>query len=129
MSREELARFLTDEGRAKIDRLFAEGDMEERAMTVSRVAGVSFDKLAARQLDTAANIASGLNLEEIGEDGCGVANRLWRIAAYLRRRDDNQPPDVTRLRQRYDALIRELARLTDDIEDTRDALAARKQEP
>lgn len=47
----------------------------------------SADKIAARQLDSAGNLVSGLNLDEIGEDGHQVANLLWKIAAYLRRRD------------------------------------------
>lgn len=47
----------------------------------------SFDRIAARLLESAGNTVSGLNLEEIGEDGHAVANRLWKIAAYLRKRD------------------------------------------
>ena len=41
-------------------------------------------------MDQAGNMASGLNLEEIGEDGQAVANKLWKIAAYLKRRSKGQ---------------------------------------
>lgn len=44
------------------------------------------DKAAARHLDAAAGIVSGLDLAGIGLDGHGMANKLWRISAYLRRR-------------------------------------------
>lgn len=47
------------------------------------------DRIIAGLLDQAANTVSGLDLGEIG-DGHALANRLWRITAYLRnrRRDD-----------------------------------------
>lgn len=48
---------------------------------------MSMDKVAARQLESAGSTASGLELSEIGEDGHAVANLLWKVAAYLRRRD------------------------------------------
>lgn len=48
------------------------------------------DKIMARQLDSAGNMVSGLDLSGIGEEGHGVANLLWKIAGYLRRR--NAPP-------------------------------------
>lgn len=44
------------------------------------------DKIVASMLDQAGNWVSGLNLEEIGEDGHAVAGRLWKISAYLRAR-------------------------------------------
>jgi hypothetical protein len=47
---------------------------------------VNVDRIAARELEHAGSIASGLDLSEIGMDGHGVANRLWRIAAFLRQR-------------------------------------------
>jgi hypothetical protein len=39
----------------------------------------------------AGNLVSGLALEEIGEDGHLVANVLWKIAAYLRKRNEVAP--------------------------------------
>lgn len=55
------------------------------------------NSVIARQLDSAANTVSGLALEEIGEDGHAIANRLWRIAAHVRNRDRrNVSPDVIR---------------------------------
>lgn len=47
----------------------------------------SFDRINADQIESTANTISGLLLEEIGEDGHAVANKLWKIAAYLRKRD------------------------------------------
>lgn len=40
----------------------------------------------ARELDSAGNTVSGLNLEAIGEDGHAVANLLWKISAHLKQR-------------------------------------------
>lgn len=40
----------------------------------------------AAQLDALADEVSRLSLEDIGEDGSVVANRLWRIATHLRNR-------------------------------------------
>lgn len=48
---------------------------------------MSFDHYAASYLESAGNTVSGLDLSEIDEDGHGVANLLWKIAAYLRKRD------------------------------------------
>lgn len=45
----------------------------------------------AALLDRAANAVGGLSLEDIGEDGHAIANRLWRVAAYLRNRDTPNP--------------------------------------
>lgn len=67
---------------------------------------ISFDRLAARELESAGNIASGLNLDEIGEDGHGVANRLWRIAGYLRNRNDG-----ARSRPTWDEYFLSIARV------------------
>lgn len=50
----------------------------------------SFDRIAARELDSAGSIVSGLILDEIGEDGHAVANLLWKISAYLHRRNDGE---------------------------------------
>lgn len=50
--------------------------------------GRGIDRINARYFDEAGNRASGLCLEEIGLDGHGVANTLWRISAYLKRRAD-----------------------------------------
>jgi hypothetical protein len=44
------------------------------------------NRINARFFDDAGNRASGLCLEEIGLDGHGVANTLWRISALLKRR-------------------------------------------
>jgi len=44
------------------------------------------DRICARHIETAANIISGLELSEIGEDGHLVANKLWKIESYLRKR-------------------------------------------
>lgn len=43
-------------------------------------------RVAARDLDHAAGIVSGLALEPIGLDGHSVANTLWKITAHLRSR-------------------------------------------
>jgi hypothetical protein len=48
------------------------------------------DKIIARQLESAGNTVSGLALEEIGEDGHAVANLLWKIAGYLKRRGQEE---------------------------------------
>jgi len=47
----------------------------------------SADRIMAREFDHLGNWASGLCLEPIGEDGHAVANLLWKIAAYLEKRD------------------------------------------
>ena len=47
-----------------------------------------FDRLNAAFFDAAGDRASGLNLEEIGMSGHGLANTLWKVAAYLRNRND-----------------------------------------
>lgn len=55
------------------------------------------NQVIASQLDSAANVVSGLALEDMGEDGHAVANKLWRIAAHLRNRDrKNVSPEVIR---------------------------------
>lgn len=51
------------------------------------------DRVAAGHIENAGNIVSGLDLSEIGKDGHAVANLLWQIAAYLRRRDEQT--DIT----------------------------------
>jgi hypothetical protein len=48
--------------------------------------GQGFDRINARYFDEAGGRVSGLNLEEIGLDGHVVANTLWKISAYLKRR-------------------------------------------
>jgi len=45
------------------------------------------DRIVARHINDAGNFVSGLDLSEINEDGHAVANLLWKIAAYLKRRD------------------------------------------
>jgi nucleoside-triphosphatase THEP1 len=50
------------------------------------------DQIIARQLDEAGNTVSGLCLEEIGEDGHAVANKLWKIAGYIRKRQSPSQP-------------------------------------
>lgn len=47
------------------------------------------DKILAEVFDRAGNCVSGLNLEPIGEDGHLVANLLWKISGYLKRRSQN----------------------------------------
>jgi hypothetical protein len=47
----------------------------------------TFDQINAQFFEDAGNRASGLELSEIGLDGHGVANLMWRIASYLRSRD------------------------------------------
>lgn len=55
------------------------------------------NQVIAALLDRAANTVSGLSLEDIGEDGHQVANKLWKIAAHLRARDRKSvSPDVIR---------------------------------
>jgi hypothetical protein len=44
------------------------------------------DKIIAEKMEQAGNWVSGLSLEEIGEDGHAVANKLWKIAAFLKKR-------------------------------------------
>ena len=61
-------------------------------MAAVRQVAAALDKIAARHLDEAASIVSGLILDEIGLDGHGEANRLWRIAAYLRERAKRNEP-------------------------------------
>lgn len=48
----------------------------------------SFNRIAARELEAAGNMVSGLSLEEIDEDGHRIAGKLWKIAAYIRSRDE-----------------------------------------
>ena len=45
------------------------------------------DRINAQHIEECGDRISGLDLSEIGEDGHGVANLLWRIAGYLKRRD------------------------------------------
>lgn len=44
------------------------------------------DRTAAQAIENTANLVSGLDLAEAGEDGHAVANLLWKIASYLRAR-------------------------------------------
>lgn len=57
--------------------------------------GRGMDRLNAATLERAGNTVSGLCLEEIGEDGHLIANKLWKIAAYLRRRSEAPSREVT----------------------------------
>jgi len=50
--------------------------------------GKGMDRMAASVMERAGNTVSGLCLDEIGEDGHLVANKLWKIAAFLRKRGD-----------------------------------------
>lgn len=55
------------------------------------------NQVIARQLESAANAVSGLVLDDIGEDGHAIANRLWKIAAHLKNLSRrNVSPDVIR---------------------------------
>ena len=49
---------------------------------------VRTDRVIASIIEDAGDLVSGLDLTAIGEDGHLVANRLWKIAAYLRRRKE-----------------------------------------
>lgn len=40
----------------------------------------------ARFFDDAANRVSGLRLEECGEDGHAIANKLWKVSEFLKQR-------------------------------------------
>lgn len=44
------------------------------------------DKLLAEVFDRTGNLVSGLALEAIDEDGHQVANLMWKISGYLKRR-------------------------------------------
>jgi hypothetical protein len=54
--------------------------------------GRGIDRINARFFDEAGNRASGLILDEIGESGHGLANRLWRVSAYLNQRAEHGYP-------------------------------------
>lgn len=56
--------------------------------------GRGIDRINARFFDDAGNRASGLCLEEIGMSGHQLANRLWRVSAYLRMRADRASTPV-----------------------------------
>jgi hypothetical protein len=47
---------------------------------------VTGDKILAKVFEQCGNCASGLDLSAIDEDGHAIANKLWKIAAYLKRR-------------------------------------------
>ena len=51
------------------------------------MAAASLDHVLAGHIEQAGNMVSGLDLSAIGKDGHAVANLLWEIASYLRRRD------------------------------------------
>ena len=44
------------------------------------------DKILAEVFDRTGNLVSGLVLDDIGEDGHAVANLMWKISSYLKRR-------------------------------------------
>jgi hypothetical protein len=46
------------------------------------------DLIIAEKLDHMGNVVSGLELSEIGEDGHALANKLWKVAHYLRTRSE-----------------------------------------
>jgi hypothetical protein len=52
--------------------------------------GQGIDRINSRFFDDAGNRASGLCLKEIGLDGHAVANTLWRISSYLKRRANGE---------------------------------------
>lgn len=58
----------------------------DRIRPVLRETGQGTDKYLAKIFDSAGDTVSGLSLEGCGEDGHAVANKLWKISAYLRRR-------------------------------------------
>lgn len=51
------------------------------------------DKIMASALNQCGNLVSGLDLEEINEDGHAVASLLWKISGYIRHRRDDDPPE------------------------------------
>lgn len=44
------------------------------------------DQILAEVFDRTGNLVSGLSLEAIDEDGHAVANLMWKISSYLKRR-------------------------------------------
>lgn len=60
------------------------GSAEEDDLPIRRRA----DSIVAGMLDSAGNAVSGLDLTEISEDGHAVASLLWKVAGYLRRREE-----------------------------------------
>lgn len=56
----------------------------------ARIQANRVDRIMAKHINNAGNIVSGLNLSEIGEDGHEVANLLWKISSYLKRRNDGK---------------------------------------
>ena len=53
--------------------------------------GQGIDRINAAFFNDAGNRASGMVLDEIGMDGHDIANKLWRISAYLRSRAERKP--------------------------------------
>lgn len=60
--------------------------MPEESQTAKDRKGI--DRINANFLVSAGNRLGGMELEEIGENGHDLANRLWKVAAYLRTRND-----------------------------------------
>jgi len=80
----ELAQFLLDTFPVEM------GDWLDRKIAERTYGGVGFDAQAARHLNSAANVVSGLVLDGCGEDGHALANRLWRVVGFLRQRAAQQ---------------------------------------
>jgi hypothetical protein len=47
----------------------------------------SFDSIMADHLDSMGDMVSGLILDGSGETGHSLANKLWKVAGFLRERD------------------------------------------
>lgn len=58
------------------------------------MSGKGADRVMARDLANAGNVVSGLDLSGIGEDGHVLASRLWKVAAYLRLRNDPEAAET-----------------------------------
>lgn len=67
-------------------------DEEEKKRAAGNSARLVVDRMLAYDLERAGNTVSGLDLSEIGEDGHAVANKLWKIAGYLRNRRAGEAP-------------------------------------
>ena len=52
------------------------------------------DRILSRIVKEAGNTVSGLDLSACGEDGHALANRLWKVAYYLKVRDTEEEEDT-----------------------------------
>jgi hypothetical protein len=68
----------------------SEGLMSHENPDNDKDIGRGIDRINAAFFDDAGNRASGMCLEEIGFDGHDIANKLWKISAYLKKRAEAQ---------------------------------------